>query len=375
VATARYERLGGVRSSKESVPSPGASVDLAVPGPLRDWRTARPGPSDAPALTDLLRRHEEHGRGWAAASEDDVLVEVSARGYLSRQHVVLRDPAGDIRAWASAHDRAAGRLVLSVLVDRLLADDLADLVAATLFEWAEEEALRVGAERGLDVQQVDSGAFADDARQHRWLARAGFEKVRTWWQMTRAVSGADTGAATGAGPGVRIRRVRRLGTGQPDEDDLRTVHDILESAFADHFNSHEETFDEFVSRLREDQGHRWDHWWIAELVDGAVEPAGALVGSVSEGDGHRPGGSYVEYIGVLQSARGRGVARSLLNTVIADAAANGRDRVGLEVDADSPTGADGLYVSMGWQTSYVTESWHRDVPVRRPSTPGAPGDQ
>jgi len=47
----------------------------------------------------------------------------------------------------------------------------------------------------------------------------------------------------------------------------------------------------------------------------------------------------------------------------AAAAARGRDRVGLEVDADSPTGADGLYTSMGWTTSYVTQSWHKDVPV------------
>jgi len=62
-------------------------------------------------------------------------------------------------------------------------------------------------------------------------------------------------------------------------------------------------------------------------------------------------------------ARGRGVAKGLLHTIIADAAARGRDRVGLEVDADSPTGADGLYVAMGWGTKYTTESWHRDVTV------------
>jgi GNAT superfamily N-acetyltransferase len=66
---------------------------------------------------------------------------------------------------------------------------------------------------------------------------------------------------------------------------------------------------------------------------------------------------------VLEAARGRGVAKGLLNTIIADAAARGRDRVGLEVDADSPTGAAELYVGMGWVTSYVTESWHRDVRV------------
>ena len=74
-------------------------------------------------------------------------------------------------------------------------------------------------------------------------------------------------------------------------------------------------------------------------------------------------GSYVDYIGVHRRARGRGVAKSLLHTVIADAARRGRNRVGLEVDADSPTGADGLYASMGWVTDYRTQSWHRDLEV------------
>jgi mycothiol synthase len=69
----------------------------------------------------------------------------------------------------------------------------------------------------------------------------------------------------------------------------------------------------------------------------------------------------VEYIGVDGNARGRGVAKALLHTVIADAAARGRDKVGLEVDADSPTGAEGLYTSMGWETAYTTQSWHKEL--------------
>ena len=101
--------------------------------------------------------------------------------------------------------------------------------------------------------------------------------------------------------------------------------------------------------------------WYRESAN-ALLPAGALVGTVSEG-GAGPDGSYVAYLGVLESARGRGVATGLLRTIIADAASRGRDRVGLEVDADSPTGADGLYTSMGWGTKYVTESWHKDVTV------------
>ena len=74
-------------------------------------------------------------------------------------------------------------------------------------------------------------------------------------------------------------------------------------------------------------------------------------------------GTYVDYIGVHRRARGRGVAKALLSTVVADAARRGRDRISLEVDADSPTGAADLYRSLGWETSYVTESWHKDVPA------------
>jgi mycothiol synthase len=329
------------------------------------WSCVEPDETDADDLTALLRRHEQRARGWAGASVEDLLVEVSPHGYITRENVVLRDERGVLRGWASAHDRASGRMLLVVVVDSRLDDALGDRVAERLFGWADEAAAHVAAERGLATQQIDSGAFADDERQHRWLARAGFERVRTWWQMSRPVVAADAALGAQTRPGVRIRSVEQRANGMPSEDDLHTIHEILERSFADHFNSHEETFDEFVFRLREDRGHRWDHWWIAELVDGGLpEPAGALVGSVSAAQDGRPDGSYVQYIGVLQSARGRGVAKSLLKTVIADAASRGRDRVGLEVDASSPTGADALYSSMGWRTKYVTESWHRDVTVR-----------
>jgi GNAT superfamily N-acetyltransferase len=118
-------------------------------------------------------------------------------------------------------------------------------------------------------------------------------------------------------------------------------------------------------RLREDPGHRWDHWWLATIeTDEGVFPAGALVSTVLREDAEGFEGSYVDYIGVHRRARGRGVAKALLHTAIADAARRGRNRVGLEVDAGSPTGADGLYTSMGWVTDYRTQSWHRELDLR-----------
>ncbi len=95
--------------------------------------------------------------------------------------------------------------------------------------------------------------------------------------------------------------------------------------------------------------------------DAGQVPAGAIVCSVLPADRTGAEGTYVDYIGVNRAARGRGVAKGLLHTVLADAAGRGHDRVALEVDADSPTRADGLYLSMGWVSDYVTESWFRDL--------------
>lgn len=340
------------------------------PGLPEGWVAGTPDGSDPATveqLTELLRAHERAGRGGAGSSEDDVLVEVSDHGSATRENLVVRDPEGRIRAWGSVHDRAEGRMLLVHVVDRDIDERLADRCSDVILEWADAQAKAVGAARGLAVQQIDTGSFADDERQHVWLADAGFDRVRTWWQMSRSVEAGEAelvpDPARWERNGVVFRLVERQGDGLPAEADLRTIHDVLEGAFTDHFNSTEETFHEFIHRLREDPGHRWDHWWLAEIVDGdEPQPAGALVGTVSESvDG--PDGSYVSYLGVLESARGRGVATGLLRTIIADAASRGRDRVGLEVDADSPTGADGLYTAMGWGTKYVTESWHRDVPV------------
>jgi ribosomal protein S18 acetylase RimI-like enzyme len=355
----------------ESDPVDVLPPDPGLPG---GWVVDTPDPGDpvtVERLTELLRAHERVGRGWAGASQDDVLVEISERGTATRENVVVRDPAGTVRAWGSVHDRAEGRMLFVHVVDRELDEHLADACSDVLFEWAQAQARTVGAARGLSVQQIDTGSFAEDERQHVWLADAGFDRVRTWWQMSRSVEAEEAelvpDPARWERQGVVFRRVERQGDGMPAESDLRAIHDVLEGAFTDHFNSAEETFHEFIHRLREDPGHRWDHWWLAEITDAGVAgdevvPAGALVGTVSE-SGTGPDGSYVAYLGVLESARGRGVATGLLRTIIADAASRQRDRVGLEVDADSPTGADGLYTAMGWGTKYVTESWHRDVPI------------
>lgn len=339
-----------------------SSTSTGLPPLPTGWGEYTPEAVDIGDLTSLLRRHEREARGFPGADSENVSAEVTGRGARTRTHLMMRDEDNKARAWVTCHDRAAGRVLVGVTVDPDLADEVAGRVAARCYGLAAGFATRITDSRAVP-SHMDSGAFADDERQQGWLRDAGFDLVRHWWQMSRPVDSSDA-EAPALRQGVIVRRVRRANAGgMPHEQDLRDVHDVLEASFADHFNSYRETFDEFVGRLREDPAHQWDHWWLA-TVDG--EPAGALVGVPStgrvDGDGQpAPDGSYVEYIGVSRNARGRGVAKALLHTVIADAAERGRDRVGLEVDADSPTGAEGLYTSMGWSTKYVTQSWHKGI--------------
>ena len=289
-----------------------------------------------------------------------VAASVIGTGSWTRRQVVLRSPDDRVAAWIAVHDRAGGR----TSVDLTVAPDCADgdRVAGALLGWAREAAVETARLRQLDATQLDATAYADDDRQQRWFAAAGYDRTRTWLELTRAVDDAET--LPQPRPGVTVRRVAKHENDLPVASDIQVVHQMLEESFADHFNSYRESFPEFLQRLREDPGHRWDHWWIAEVdtEDGPL-PGGALVSSVLTADADGVPGSYVDYIGVHRRARGRGVAKALLHTVIRDARRRGRNRVDLEVDAESPTHADRLYASMGWTTKYSTESWHALVTV------------
>lgn len=324
------------------------------------WRARIPVYADVDALVALRHLDELQGTGSAHVDPAGIESEVAGQASWTRRQMVAVGDDDVPRAWITVHDRAAGRALIWGYFDRDVPE--VDEIADAFYAWAEEAAVAMARIRGIDRTRLDESPFARDARQAGWLQRAGYAKRRTWLHMERPVTPDDLPFVPR--DGVTVRRVERHETGFPVAADLQIVHLMLEESFEDHFNSYRESFPEFVQRLREEPGHRWDHWWLA-YVDGEdgedPAPAGTVVCTVLPAKEGGTEGSYVEYIGVNRVARGRGVAKSLLGTVIADAAERGWDRVGLEVDADSPTKADQLYLSMGWETDYATDSWFKDI--------------
>jgi ribosomal protein S18 acetylase RimI-like enzyme len=97
-------------------------------------------------------------------------------------------------------------------------------------------------------------------------------------------------------------------------------------------------------------------WFVAEL-DG--EPVGFVLGDASRAP---DGGGYVRTLGVLPAVRGRGIARHLLEVVFAEQARRGWTWTQLTVDSGNPTGAPGLYGSVGMSAVEVIDVYRAGFP-------------
>jgi ribosomal protein S18 acetylase RimI-like enzyme len=181
----------------------------------------------------------------------------------------------------------------------------------------------------------------DDIERGEWLSEVGGRAVRHFWRM---VSNLDGEIAQPRLPAdVVIRSV------DDGDDDLRTVADVVHTAFEDHFG-HESgqtpSYEEFIERTHSESGFDLRLWWLA-LVDG--KPAAALVArQLDENDG------FVNLLGTLSDYRGRGLGRALLLTAFREFRARGYTRAMLGVDATNPTGAVRLYESVGMRAEH---SW------------------
>ncbi|WP_193104840.1 GNAT family N-acetyltransferase [Brachybacterium sp. FME24] len=321
----------------------------------------------AALITADIRRHTADGVADVAGLRSRM---VGLKSWSRRQVVVVpAAPDGSPTldrapvAWTALEDRAAGRTNVQFVVGQEVPER--DALVASLLDWAVEVAGSFARHRGLGSTQLSADAHELDTDRGLLLGAAGYDMVRTWLHMRRPVTVEEATSTPAPREGTRVRPVHRHESGLPVAQDVRTVHRMLEESFADHFNSYRESFAEFVQRLIESPDEAaWDHWWIAEIKHGdRWLPAGGLVAARMPATPTLGEGTYLEYLGVHRAARGHGIAKSLLRAATRDAAERGRTHVDLEVDADSPTGADGLYGSMGWEAYERTQSWHSFAPA------------
>ena len=266
------------------------------------------------------------------------------RDELSRPHFVP-----DTDGWlVHDGDRAIGYAVAELTPDSdRVAIDVLSLdadVAAWLLDRAVERAREVGRERGHPRVTVDHSTYRDDEQLHRLLAQRGFSAATSFYRMRIDHHGPVDEPVMP--PGVGLRSCA--------EGDAvrRAAHDVREESFVEHYGHTAEPYEEWVTSLEYRTSFSWEHVRLAE-DDG--EPVGMIRVSDQFVEDERCG--YVAQIGVLPSARGRGIAKAMLRSAFAADAARGLDGTLLHVDSSNTTPALGLYQSVGMRTILVIEAW------------------
>jgi ribosomal protein S18 acetylase RimI-like enzyme len=352
------------QSTAQQTADPNAAAgpnEAGAPPPLprnlpSEWSVRRPTPDDAAAVFALCADVDTSLLGHPDVSAEDVRADLAstAADATRNQLIVLDgdDVAGSrVLAWAWLEDRAQGRTMVDLFVDRTLPQAQQDALADWAWPWVVARGQQIAAERALDATLLDTGLLDADAWGAQVLSRHGFERVRTWWRMGRDVGPDHVWSPV---PGVVVRALDRSRL----DDELATVHRILEAAFVDHWNHHAVGFDQWWRTKQESPGFDLDLWWLAEL-DG--EPVGALIGSTQAAEDDA---LYVVSLGTRRQARGRGVGHALLDRAFAEVPARGWSRAMLNVDGENPTGATALYRSVGMEVEFAMSAWHRTVQAR-----------
>jgi ribosomal protein S18 acetylase RimI-like enzyme len=300
--------------------------------------------ADRDAVLDLVRAYDARYVQRPQQTPEEIVADLASSGAdLARDAWLVADADRAVGlGWFTVEDPDPERPVLwfDVYARPGLPADAgleASLVEAMLARCREEQAAGTAAE-----VVVESGCMRGDEGTDRALRDAGFEHERTFWRMERSLrpTAPDPGNPPG---GVAVRAA------QDDDRDRALLHRLFTESFAQHWGTVHRTEDEWWERLRSGVGLDSSQWWISE-VNG--EPAGFLMGDASRA---ADGGGYLRYLGVLEQARGRGVAKHLLRLAFAEHARRGWEWVQLTVDTGNVTGAPALYASVGMEPVEVID--------------------
>ena len=267
---------------------------------------------DAPAITALLERHNLATAGENAVGEPEV------RYWLTIPTL-----------WFQLAERS-GQLV--GYLDFFTEDDEHFVADVRTLEREAADALIDTAERRAAGGRIHGVVHGDDDLMRATYEDGGYTLVRHSFQMRIELDGE---VAEPQWPdGLVVRNF------QPG--DAERVYAAQQDAFADHWDFHPQSFEQW--RVFTIDRHDFDPslWWLVE--DGDQLVAVALNWWHASGD---PEFGWVQILGVRPAWRRRGLATALLQQSFRTFRERGATRVGLGVDAENTTGAVGLYERAG----------------------------
>ncbi len=223
-------------------------------------------------------------------------------------------------------------------------------IGSQLLEWSGRVAAELHEERfSGQPMALGGGCLEKNASANALFADHGYRSSRWFYQMSLDMS-ADI--ATPVVPeGVTIVAF----SGERSSDALL----VRNESFRDHWASSDTTAESWEFHLGV-QAFRPEYSFIGYLND---EPMSLVM--AQEYEAYNKAKSvrdlYIPQVGTRRAGRKRGIASALLTTALMAAKTDGFDTATLNVDADSPTGALGLYQRLGFVTTNTSIMYRKMV--------------
>jgi mycothiol synthase len=304
-----------------------------------------PEHGDAEALFELISAYNLAVVGFADCTLDDIADNLAEPGF---------DCATDGWLVLAAGGRPVGYATTFGKGDRQVIDiDVVSqdpAVADWLFEQTLRRAQEMGHAHGYTEITVDAGIYRADELQRTLLSNRAFIASTTYQRMQ--IDHLGSISAPEPPVGAVIRR------GAPDDATRRTAQTVLNECFRGQFGFVARPYDEWHEAREIRSTFDWSQLTTLEIDGRAVairECSDDFIASENCG--------YIGRLGVLEEARGRGLAKFLLRDAFALDAAAGRSGTILHVDTNNPTPALGLYLSVGMTATLAIDVWRRVLPV------------
>lgn len=291
--------------------------------------------SEQDLLEELSYPYSDFARGSVAVYDGD-----SMAGYCVLTAQSSADQVHEMRQWGGVHPAYRSRGL-----------------GGRLLEWAAAAAIPLHQERFPGKPLTLSGSCSSSNGEAATLYSAhGYRQVRWFHGMTKDLTAALPDVP--APDGVQIAGF----TPGRSQDALL----VYNEAFRDHWGSTESNAEQWAHHTAE-KAFRPAFSFLAYA---GQEPLGVIIGyeydAATAATGRRD--LHIPLIGTRRAGRRRGIASALLFRALAEARADGLTTASLGVDADSPTGALGLYERAGFA---VRDTW---IALQKPLLPAESAD-
>jgi mycothiol synthase len=197
------------------------------------------------------------------------------------------------------------------------------------------------------------GSWANDRQvgAQALLAKAGFEPVRWFFEMTRELS--DPIQQVPLPEGIEVRPVT--------DDQIRQIWQADVEAFRDHWGGFDDS-EEGLRRFLERPSHDPTLWVVAWEGD---EVAAASINAIHRDENEALGVNrgWLHSVFTRRPWRRRGLASALVARSLIVLKERGVDQGILGVDADNPNGALGLYERLGFVVAERSTAWRKPLEV------------